>query len=63
MSRILRLVPGDNRLREPPADLDIKTLPLSHSFDRSTNVSDAGCEYPSTPLSLAESARQGTHFI
>lgn len=63
MSRILRLVPGDSRSHESLADLDVQTPPLSHSFDHSTNVSDAGCEYPSTPLSLAESPGQGTHFM
>ncbi|OLN96022.1 hypothetical protein CCHL11_07056 [Colletotrichum chlorophyti] len=28
------------------------TPPLSHSFDHSTNCSDAGYEYPTTPLSM-----------
>jgi len=46
-----------------PYESNPQTPPLSHSFDHSTNVSDAGCEYPSTPLSLAESPGQGTHFM
>ncbi|PKS12852.1 hypothetical protein jhhlp_000192 [Lomentospora prolificans] len=37
------------------------TPPLSHSFDHSANCSDAGYEYPTTPLSMPGSPGMGQH--
>lgn len=37
------------------------TPPLSHSFDHSPNCSDAGYDYPTTPLSMPGSPGMGLH--
>ncbi|KAL7621912.1 hypothetical protein AAE478_007412 [Parahypoxylon ruwenzoriense] len=37
------------------------TPPLSHSYDHSANCSDAGYEYPTTPLSMPGSPGMGQH--
>ncbi|CZS90650.1 hypothetical protein WAI453_004066 [Rhynchosporium graminicola] len=37
------------------ADLNSHTPPLSHSYEHSTNCSESGYQYPSTPLSMPPS--------
>lgn len=39
------------------------TPPLTHSFDHSANCSDAGYEYPTTPLSMPGSPGIGQHHV
>jgi len=43
-------------------DSNPHTPPLSHSYEHSTNCSEAGYQYPSTPLSMPPSPRMMTHI-
>ncbi|KAI1816565.1 hypothetical protein GGS20DRAFT_583392 [Poronia punctata] len=39
------------------------TPPLSHSFDHSADCSEAGYDYPTTPLSMPDSPGLGSHHL
>ncbi|GAP88395.2 putative transcription factor bZIP [Rosellinia necatrix] len=54
-------VPMDVNAPGPYDHSSPHTPPLSHSFDHSANCSEAGYDYPTTPLSMPGSPGMGSH--